>query len=147
MPTVSVIFDTHELTNELKKLQQNGINVPLSIISEGLITAIDEEIQSEGRGRWDVFMMTTFDIHPRRMGGKLLQDTGVLASMQSSEGVDWVKVKSPADYSGFHVTGAYQKNIFRKLAPHRLPKRDFLLIDLESVLEEAAQAIADEVAS
>jgi hypothetical protein len=69
-----------------------------------------------------------------------------LANLQATEGPDWVKVKSPAKYAGFHVTGAFQRNIYKILAPHVLPKRNFLDIDLPRVLEESAQAIADEIA-
>ena len=145
MAAVSVLFDTQEITRELKRLGAKIQNVPMSIISEALIAAIDDEIQSEGRGRWPVFSPVTLKLHPRREGGRLLQDTGLLANMQSTEGSNWVKVKSPARYSGFHVTGTTQRNIYRILAPHTMPKRDFLDIDLPRVLGEAVESILTEV--
>jgi phage gpG-like protein len=149
MANVAVVVETHEIVQELKRLGRKMENVPMALIAEGLITAIDDEIESKGRGRWQArgggdFSPVTLKLHPGRRGGRPLLDTGELANMQATEGPDWVKVKSPAPYAGFHVTGASQKNIFNVLAPHELPKRDFLDIDLPRVLGEAAEAVAIE---
>lgn len=145
MPFADVHFDVTELERELRKLGQDVENIPLSIITEGLITAIDDEIQSEGQGQWPALSDVTLALHPKRIGGRLLQDLGELANLQATEGPDWVEVASPAPYASFHVTGTEQMNIFQTYAPHKMPARNFLDIDIERVLNEAAEAILLEV--
>jgi len=61
--------------------------------------------------------------------------------MQTEIGPDWVEVSSPAPYAAAQRLGV-DPNPLPNLGP--IPARDFLAIELETVLEEAANAILDE---
>lgn len=145
---VDVHFDMHELEQVIHRLRENVEETALPIVGETLVTAIDELIQSEGatgtQGKWEPFSPTTFKLHPRRRGGKLLQDTGLLANMQTRIGPDWVEVESPAPYAKYHHTGT-RKNARPNMGP--LPQRDYLAVDLDAVLEDAADQIAEVIAN
>lgn len=144
---VDVHFDMHELEEVIRRLGEDIEQTALPIIGETLVTAIDELIQSEGatgtQGKWEPFSPATFDLHPRRRGGKLLQDTGLLANIQTKIGPDWVEVESPAPYAKYHHTGT-RKNARQNMRP--TPQRDFLAIDLDAALEDAAEQIAEVIA-
>jgi len=146
MGLVNVSVDTSELGRCIEQYSDRIKAVPMAIIGEGLVTAIDDLIQSEGEGRWPGFSPVTLRLHPERRGGKLLQDTGQLANVQITEETpNSVTVASPAGYAGFHVTGTYQDNIYNAYAPHEMPARNFLGINIGNVLDEAAESITDEI--
>ena len=145
MANVNVKVCTLDVEKLLDRIAQHVQSVPTSLISQMLVTAIEDEIESEGRGRWEGFSPTTLKLHHRRKGGKLLQDTGNLASIQSDEGDDWAEAWSPAPYAIFHIFGATQDNIYLQHAPHRLPQRDFLDVELDEVLEEVVNTFTEEV--
>ncbi len=147
MSNVDIHVDTRELGSAIRNIANRVPQVALPIIGETLSTAIDALIRSTGQtgtdGPWEPFSPVTFKIHPRREGGHLLQNTGELANMQIEEGSDWVEVGSPAPYAGYHVTGT-TKNALPGMGP--MPARNFLAVDLDRVLEEAADQIVEEVA-
>jgi len=134
MALIDVQFDMRDLEKALGEYTRKIKAVPMNVVAEMLATAIDDEIQSEGRGSWPGFSPNTIKRHPRRAGGSLLQDTGLLANIQKSEGNDWAQATSPAPYAGFHVTGT--KN---------MPARNFLDLNMGEILEEIAAYIADEI--
>ena len=145
MASVDVQFDMTEVNAILKKMGSRPRQIPMSLLGEGLVEAIDDLIESEGDGQWDPLSATTLKLHPRRQGGKLLQDTGLLSNIQQMRtGADFVEVGSPAPYAFFHVSGAQQDNIYLTFAPHELPKRDFLAIDIQKVLEETGELVIQE---
>jgi phage gpG-like protein len=125
----------------------NNVEAGLPVLGEIIQTAVEEVIQTEGAagtdGPWEPFSPTTLKLNPKRRGGQLLQDTGLLARLQIRRGMDWVEVRSPAPYAGFHVTGVRQNGI-PNLGP--VPARNFLAIDLGRILERAAEAVAAEIA-
>lgn len=137
MAAVDPIFVTTALEGVLTGYIRRNRSLSMSTIAAGLITAVDDLIQNEGDGRWPDLAASTIKRHPHRRGGSLLQDTGLLASIQESPdspGPDWVQVESPAPYSWYHVSGT-----------RNMPERDFLLVDFARVLEQAADEIAQEI--
>lgn len=131
---VDVQFDMRDLAEKLDYYGVKAESFPMSLLSEGLVEAIDDEIQSEGQGTWDGFSPETLRRHPRRQGGLLLQDTGQLASIQAEEGADYAEAWSPAPYAKWHVGGT-----------SRMEARNFLDINLDDVLEQLAEVFVDEV--
>jgi len=134
MALIDVKFDMKEIENILKEYTSKIKNIPMSVIAEMLATEIDDEIQTEGRGRWPAFALETIKRHPERAGGSLLQDKGILANIQKKIGNNWAKAYSKRKFARFHVTGT--KN---------MPARNFLDIQMEKVLEEMAAYITDEI--
>ena len=137
---VRAIFVTTHLEETLKAYVRRLDGVPMEVLAEGLITAIDDEIQSEGQGEWPDFAESTLRRHPKRKGGQLLQDTGQLANIQQmpgSPGPDFVEVGSPAPYAIYHTSPKPRKQI---------PLRDFLDIDMPAVLDGIADDILREIA-
>lgn len=135
---VQPIFVTTELEGVLSCYVRRNRNLSMETITQGLITAIDDYIQNEGDGSWEPFRASTLRRHPRRRGGQLLQDSGLLANIQpspDSPGPDWVQVESPAPYGWHHVEGT-----------RNMDARNYLAVDLGQVLEQAAEQLAVEVA-
>lgn len=138
MGDVEIRVDFSDLNAVLAGYVRRSNNIDTSVISQILATAIDDVIQSQGaagtQGAWDEFSPTTLDIHPRRIGGMLLQDTGILANIQTSEGGFWGMAASPAEYAHWHVTGT-----------GNMPERDFLAVELEQVSDEIADILTAEI--
>jgi hypothetical protein len=137
---VRAVFVTTHLEETLKAYVRRLDGIPIEVLADGLITAIDDEIQSEGQGEWPDFADSTLKRHPERKGGQLLQDTGQLANIQhmpGSPGPDFVEVGSPAPYAIYHTSPKPRKQI---------PLRDFLDIDMPAVLDGIADDILREIA-
>lgn len=148
MPIVDVQVNVEGVCRAIEHLEREAKDVDLEVLAAGIVSAIDDLIDSGGRGRWPGLSPTTIKLHPRRAGGKLLQDTGQLAAIQTDTGPDWARIMSPAPYAGFHLEpGTDQDNIYHAFAPHHMPARDFLAIDLPAVLEETAALLVQEVAN
>lgn len=131
-------FDMSELCEAVQRMEERARQVPMAVVAAPFVTAIDDEIQSEGRGRWPGFAEATLRMHPHRKGGKLLQDTGRLANIQVYDmtAVGSAVIFSPAEYAWKHADG-YK----------RIPKRDFLDIDMDDTLEKACNAVVQEIVS
>ncbi len=146
MAAVDVHCDLSELARAVEDIASHAQEVALPIVGETISSAIDALIRSTGRtgtdGPWEPFSPVTFKIHPRREGGHLLQNTGELANMQTEVGPDWVEVGSPAPYAQYQREGV-DPNPLPNLGP--IPARDFLAIDLERALDEAAESILEAV--
>jgi hypothetical protein len=139
MGDVRAVFVTTKFEDVLTSYVRRTESVPMSVIAEGLITAIDDLIQSEGNGDWPDLLPSTLKRHPRRRGGQLLQDTGLLAQIQQSPdspGPDWVEVRSPAPYAIYHTSDEPRKII---------PLRDFLAIDMPAVLDNIGEELLREI--
>lgn len=138
---VRAVFLTTHLEETLKMYVRRLDGIPMEVLAEGLITAIDDEIQTEGQGEWRDLADSTLRRHPNRKGGQLLQgDTGELANIQhmsSSPGPDFVEVGSPAPYAIYHTSPKPRKQI---------PLRDFLDIDMAAVMDGIADDILREIA-
>jgi hypothetical protein len=138
---VRAIFVTTHLEETLKAYVRRVDGVPMEVLADGLITAIDDEFQSEGKGEWPDFAESTLKRHPERKGGQLLHaDSGELSNIQQmpgSPGPNFVEVGSPAKYSIYHTSPKPRKQI---------PLRDFLDIDMPAVLDGIADDILREIA-
>ena len=135
MAGVDVGIDVSQLVAQLEEFITDAKGFPMAIIGETFITAIDDLIQSEGNGQWEGFSESTLRRNPKRKGGELLQDTGLLANIQSETGPDYWQGESPAPYAKWHVNGT-----------KHMPKRDFLDIDMEQTLDEVIIQFMEEVA-
>jgi len=137
--TVKVEFITDQFQGVLLAYNARKRAIPLDVIAQSLITAIDDRLQSEGNGQWLPLQNTTLERHPNRLGGSLLQDTGLLAQIQQSPGSpnpNWVEVMSPAKYAIYHTSDRPRKVI---------PLRDFLAIDMPRVLEQIGNTLLAEI--
>ena len=135
MAGVDVQIDASQLVQQLEEFITDVKGFPMEIIGETFIAAIDDFLASEGEGGWDDFSEATLRRNPKRAGGKLLQDTGLLAQIQSETGSDYWQGESPAPYAKWHVNGT--KN---------MPQRDFLDINTEETLDEVIVHFMEEVA-
>jgi len=131
-----VDVDTSDLRRIFDELTNNAKNVPMGLVAMPFVSAVETEIQTEGQGQWKPFSETTLRMKPRRRGGKLLQDTGRLASIQVDDqnAVGIAIVFSPADYAWKHSDG--YKNI---------PQRDPFDIDLGTAMDKASMLIVQEI--
>lgn len=133
-----VEFDVTNLNRVLDVYAKNSENLPMPILAQMLDTEVSEVFETQGTagtdGAWAPFAAATLRRHPRRVGGMLLQDTGVTANMQTRTGDDWAQVFSPSAYGWRHSQGS-----------GALPKRDFLAIDMGKVTEEMAEFVAVEI--
>ncbi len=137
---MTVTFDTRELEGIFRELVERTKNVPMALVAAPYVTAVDDEINSEGQGRWPPFSEVTFRYHPHRRGGKLLRDTNKLASIQvqDQQSVGLAKIFSPAKYAYKHADGYRKGNV-------RIPQRDFLDINMEATTETACVAIVSQI--
>ena len=129
---VIVDVDLSDIQTIFHGIERRVRTFPMSILAEGLSNAIEEEIESEGQGSWERLSPNTLKRRPRRVGGKLLQDRGLLANIQSAEGPDWAEAASPAPYAGFHVTGTKW-----------MPPRDWTDVNMDSVLEQFVEEVLE----
>lgn len=138
MAQLDVRIDTHELHRQLQGLVLGASSVQMSDVAEELKIAIDDVIQAEGEiagnSRWDPLEPSTLRRHPRRRGRPLLQNTGVLANIQTRHGPEWAEAYSPAPYAGFHVSGT-----------RHMVSRDFLAIDFEATFSAIADIVLQEI--
>lgn len=132
MSMVRVDVDMSDVKAILGDLERRVCAFPMHLIAEGLSGAIEDEIYSEADGTWEPLSPATLKRRPRRIGGMLLQDRGLLANIQVAEGPDWAEAASPAPYAGFHITGT-----------ENMPARDWTDINMESVLEQFAEDVLE----
>lgn len=138
MSSVDVRVDVTQVDAVLRGYVSRSKNIDQSFIAQVLTTAVDDVIQSEGRagdeGPWKPMQPATWHWNPRRKGGRLLQATGLLANMQDVSGDGFAKIKSPAPYAHWHVTGT-----------KHMAKRNFLAIDLGKASEEIGEYLTAEI--
>lgn len=131
-----VQLDMSDMQRLLRQLEGRGKHLApvLPAIADILVTAVEDQFDSEGQGRWPPLAAST--VAGRRMGGaghKILQDTGVLAgSVRPDHGSDWAAAATDVSYAIFHVSSAPRKKI---------PKRDFLAVDTEDTLREVEDVL------
>jgi len=102
--------DAKRLTKLLKKFEKAGGDLsPMTrVIAEQLVADVNDEFDSEGRGRWPKLAAST--LAKRRKGGagaKILQDTGrFAASVSPYSGVDYAQAATDVEYAVYHVSEA-----------------------------------------
>ena len=131
---VDIDFDMLDLQKTLDGYGVRAKGFPMTDIAEILATAIDDEIELEGRGTWPDFKPSTLKRWPKRAGGSLLQKIGTLAGIQKETGPDWGQAGSPAPYAKYHVTGT-----------KHMDARNFLDIGIDRVLNDLADIIASDI--
>jgi len=140
---VEIDLFAEQIQRTLEVMSRRSMQIPLTELAEELKVGVDDVIQSEGRdgsdGVWEEMSFVTPLIHPRREGGALLQATGILANLQTQTGSDWVEVSSPAKYAGYHITGT------RRFGRRYMPKRDFMAIDVDKVLDAMGDLALEEI--
>lgn len=138
MSEVDVRVDITQIDAVLRGFVSRSKNIDESFIAQVLSTAVDDVIQSQGRdgtdGPWDEMKRATWSWNPRRKGGALLQATGLLANMQDVSGDGFAKIKSPAPYAHWHVTGT-----------KHMAQRNFLAIDLAKASNEIGDYLTAEI--
>jgi hypothetical protein len=128
-----VHFDLSGLVSVFDDMADSIESYPMALIATDMVGSVDELIDSQGNGEWDPLKDSTIRRHPRRAGGRLLQDIGLLANMQPSDGPDWAEVASPAPYSGYHVTGT-----------RNMAKRDWTDINMDLLLDNILDSIMED---
>ena len=135
MTVAGVSVSVEEVVREIEAIDRQVRNAApaMSTMANMLVAAVDDEIQTKGRGRWPAFAEST--LKRGRAGGMLLQNTGLLANIQPDSGPDFAEAWSPAPYTKRHVTGT-----------KHMPKRNPFDIELDKVLEEMAAVYLERVA-
>jgi phage gpG-like protein len=143
---VTVNVDTRKLQKVLADFgaRADAVNIE-GIVGEAVLTAMDDLVDSNGDGSWPDFSPVTLKVHPRRVGGELLRDTGQLVAFQVLTLPGQAIVKSPAPYAEYHQTGT-KKTRGMVYSDEGIPKRDFTAIDLKATLDEACATIVSEIA-
>lgn len=143
---VTVTVDTRKLQKVLADFgaRADAVNVE-GIVAEHVLTAMDDLVDSDGNGQWDPFSEVTLRVHPRRVGGELLRDTGQLVAFQIRTLPGMAEVASPAPYGEDHQLGT-KKTRGLVYSDEGIPKRDFTAIDLKATLDEACATIVSEIA-
>lgn len=137
---VTVTVNAGDVTRKVEVYAERLRGLDMGDVGEELKTQVDDLIQAEGalygRPRWPDL---SNDVLMRRPGAKMLQaKTGLLANVQSNPEPRSVEVSSPAPYAGFHVTGTFTRG-----GGVRMPKRDFLDVDLDVVLEACGARVLE----
>lgn len=144
---VSVNVDTRKLQKVLADFgaRADAVNIE-GIVGEVVLTAMDDLVDSNGDGQWADFSPATFEMHPRRVGGELLRDTGQLVAFQILTTPGRATVRSPAPYAEYHQKGTKKLRGWVSSDDHGIPKRDFTAIDMKATLDEACATIVSEIA-
>lgn len=130
--SVSVRVDFHGTRRKLRRVANSDFEVPLKRSGTYMEGAIGRRFRS-GNG-WKPLSPVTIELHPRRAGGKPLNDTGRLRKSVTSQAIKRVsstklQYGTNLKYAGIHnfggVTGYYP--VLGKRA--RIPKREFLYFD------------------
>lgn len=133
-----VEIDVSELNIVLDGIRLRSVNVDRGVLGQILLTAIDDVIQTQGAagaaGAWEPFSPNTHRKRGDMSEAKLLQDTGLLANMQLTEGSDYMEAHSPAEYATFHVNGT-----------ERLSVRDPFDVDQDKMLAEVEDIIMGDI--
>jgi hypothetical protein len=135
---VQIRIDLSSINKVLHDYNSRAQNLPTAFISQVLASEIEDVISTQGgagtEGKWDPFQESTLERHPRRRGGTLLQDTGLLANIQGSHDSLSGTAESPARYAGWHVTGT-----------SKMERRNFLAIDIARVSETISDYMLTEI--
>lgn len=135
----TVHVDVKSLLKVLDRFERRAKNIrPLMpTIAQILVTAVEDEFETEGRGRWPDLAPST--IRQRRKGGagaKILQDTGVLVgSIRPDHGADFAEAGTDVPYIVYHLEGG-----------PKIPKRNPFEVDLDEVYDEVIDLLTTEIA-
>ena len=131
----SASVDISELLSALHDFedQAQDLSAPMAVIAEALVGRVNDKFESGGPG-WAPHAAST-SAKRRGGGGELLKDTGrMAASIQADSGPDFAEAATDVEYAVFHVSDAPRSKI---------PKRDFMDVLDDGMLDEAAETIID----
>jgi len=132
-----VKFDEREFRRRLEAFQAKAKSLgELSgEISQMLLLAVEDEFDSQGGGEWEPFAASTLKRHPRRAGGKLLQDTTeMIGSIKPESDSESASVVTTNPYAGYHVEGTKY-----------MPARDFTDIDYDELGMQIGDLLLKEI--
>ncbi len=132
-----VTIDASEITIALDGLERRALDMEpaLLVIGELLVSAVIDEFDSGGRGKWRPHAESTIK---KRGEGQLLRDSGRLqGSIQPTTGADYVEASTDVEYAIFHVSSEGREII---------PLRNFFDID-ERAYEDAEDIIVNFIGS
>lgn len=127
--------DITELLDVLADMEDRAsdLSEPMSVIAEALVGRVNDKFESGGPG-WPALAEST--IRMRRKGGggaQILKDTGRLAaSIRPDSGSDFAEASTDVEYAVYHVSDAPR---------NKIPKRDFLDVLDDGMLDEAAETV------
>lgn len=132
-------IEFREVQNALSLLRTRGERVPQEMtgaIAASLHAAVLEVFETEGYGRWPGFW---WEPGPkpkgRRWDGRtprLLQDTGLLASVNMDHDADTAEVYTDVPYAKYHAS---------RLPRRVIPLRDFFDIDREAFEQDVVDML------
>jgi phage gpG-like protein len=130
--------DAKDVERWLRDLEQRGLNLSptMAIIAQSLVSAVDDEFESEGQGEWDGLEKSTLASR-RGEGAQILQDLGIFAGdIHGTSGRDFAEANTDTEYAIHHVFGAPKANV-----PQRNP------FDIpDSVLDDGVDLILSAIA-
>lgn len=131
----SASVDITELLDVLQGIEDRAgdLSVPMGNIAEALVGRVNDKFEGGGPG-WQGLAAST--LAKRRKAGKgaeILKDNGRLAgSIEPDSGPDYAEAATDVEYAVYHVSDAPRTKI---------PKRDFLDVLDDDMLDEAADTI------
>lgn len=116
-----VRFDAKELGKIFDEMLERGERIPAAVlpnVAQILVSAVEDEFATEGRGKWQQLADETLARRRREgRGAKILQDTGIFAgSITPFVGADFAEALTNVPYAVFHTSDAP-----RKIIPYRNP--------------------------
>lgn len=133
MADSDVTVDASELVARIRELRERGgdLSGTMRIVAEELVSAVNDEFETAGRGRWAPLSPRTI-AQRRGSSAQILKDTGrFAASIFPDAGPDFAEAFTDVSYAVFHVSDQPRSRI-----PLRNP------FDLpEEVFERATETI------
>lgn len=127
--------DITDLLDVLAGMEERAgdLSQPMAVIAEALVGRVNDKFESGGPG-WPGLADST--IAKRRKAGRgaqILKDTGRLAgSIEPDSGSDYAEAATDVEYAVYHVSDEPREKI---------PKRDFLDVLDDGMLDEAAETV------
>jgi phage gpG-like protein len=131
--------DITDLLDVLQGMEAAAENLaePMAVIAEALVGRVNDKFETGGPG-WAPLADST--LAKRRKAGKgaqLLKDSGrMAASVRPDSGSDFAEAATDDAKAVFHVSDEPREKI---------PKRDFMDVLDDAMLDEAAQTIIDHI--
>lgn len=133
----SNVVDISDLLGVLAEYEDAAENLsePMAIIAESLVARVNDKFESGGPGWQRLAASTIAGRRKQGRGAQILKDTGRLAgSIEPQSGSDYAEASTDVEYAVYHVSDAPRTKI---------PKRDFLDVLDDDMLDEAAATIID----
>lgn len=131
----SNVVDITDLLDLLADMEDRAgdLSAPMAIIAEALVGRVNDKFESGGPGWPALAKSTKANRRKRGSGAQILKDTGRLAgSIQPDSGSDYAEAATDVEYAVYHVSDEPREVI---------PKRDFLDVLDDEMLDEAATTI------